>query len=86
MRSPNSAKAKALDVELVQGDFDDLTSLRKAMVGVSKAFLVTTPFGAGQSPEVEVRQGKAFIDAAVKQGVEHVVFTSVEGAERHSGM
>ncbi|ORY23067.1 hypothetical protein BCR39DRAFT_507949 [Naematelia encephala] len=87
VRSKASEKAQALvGVELVEGSFDDSQSLKNALVGVDSAFLVTTPFGEGQSPEAEIRQGKAFIDAAKGAGVKHLVFTSVEGAERKTGI
>jgi uncharacterized protein YbjT (DUF2867 family) len=43
------------------------------------------PFGKGGA-ETEIRQGKTFIDAAKKAGVKFIVFSSVEGAERKSGV
>jgi len=86
-RTTTSPASKALadkGVELAEGSFSDSASLVKALTGVSSAFLVTTPMGEGT--EAELKQGKAFIDAAKEASCPHIVFTSVEGAERKSGV
>ena len=84
---PQSDRAKALaaqGVEIVQGDMDDLASLKKAMVGVCGVYSVQDFFAAGAAREVQ--QGKNMADAALDAGVEHFVFSSVGGAERKSGI
>ncbi|MGN9796102.1 NmrA/HSCARG family protein [Streptomyces sp. NPDC054847] len=88
VRDPASEAARALadlGVTLVRGDLDDEASLRSAMEGVHGVFSVQTfmtPKGLGG----EVRQGRAVARAAKAAGVAHVVYSSVGGAERHSGV
>ncbi|MEU3838510.1 NmrA/HSCARG family protein [Streptomyces sp. NPDC028635] len=88
VRDPASEGARALaasGVTLVAGDMDDEASLRAAMAGVHGVFSVQnfmTPKGLGG----EVRQGRAVARAAKAAGVAHVVYSSVGGAERHSGV
>lgn len=88
VRDPASDAARALadlGVTLVRGDLDDEASLRSAMEGVHGVFSVQTfmtPKGLGG----EVRQGRAVARAAKAAGVAHVVYSSVGGAERHSGV
>ncbi|RST16658.1 NmrA/HSCARG family protein [Streptomyces sp. WAC05374] len=88
VRDPRSEAARALaalGVRLVTGDLDDEASLRAAMEGVHGVFSVQnfmTPKGLGG----EVRQGRAVARAAKATGVAHVVYSSVGGAERDSGV
>ncbi|WP_432128967.1 NmrA/HSCARG family protein [Streptomyces sp. bgisy082] len=88
VRDPESDAARALaglGVVLVRGDLDDEASLRAAFEGVHGVFSVQnfmTPAGLGG----EVRQGRAVARAARDTGVAHVVYSSVGGAERHSGV
>lgn len=88
VRDPASEAARALadlGVTLVRGDLDDEVSLRAAMEGVHGVFSVQTfmtPAGLGG----EVRQGRAVARAAKAAGVAHVVYSSVGGAERDSGV
>ena len=56
--------------EFVEGDFDDTTSLRKALAGVQRAFLVTN-----SSERVEERQLR-FVSLAREAGVKHIVYLS----------
>ncbi|MEV7438336.1 NmrA/HSCARG family protein [Streptomyces griseoviridis] len=88
VRDPDSAAARKLaerGVTLVRGDLDDEASLRAAMDGVSGVFSAQT-FMASAGLGGEVRQGRAVARAALAAGVAHVVYTSVGGAERHSGV
>ena len=80
-------KAKALadiGVELHQGDFSDVASIERAMSDVYGVFSVQPSSGQGDAygvtDEEEVRYGKAIADIAVKQGVQHLVYTSVGAA------
>ncbi len=88
VRDPRTPAAVALadaGAELVRGDLYDPPSLRAAMAGVRGVFsvqTVLTPAGIGG----EVRQGRAVAEAAAECGVEHVVYSSVGGAERASGV
>lgn len=80
-RNPSSPAAQALlaahpdAVELVQGDLNDPEPIFAAYAKghISGAFLYTAP---GKTDED--KQGIPFIDAAVKSGVKHIVFSSVD--------
>lgn len=54
-------------VEVVEGDFDDERSMHQALLGVRRAFLVTN------STERTEGQQKAFVAAARRAGVQHLV-------------
>ncbi|MGI8331440.1 NmrA/HSCARG family protein [Actinomadura scrupuli] len=90
-RSPSGPAALALaraGAEVVGGDLDDRASLDAAVRGAYGVFSVqaaggfTPGFGAGD----EVRQGRAVADAAQAAGVRHLVYTSVGGADRGTGI
>jgi uncharacterized protein YbjT (DUF2867 family) len=88
-RKPDSPGARRLagrGVEVVAGDLDDTASLDRALAGVDGAFLVTAFRGGGASVESEERQGKNFVEAAARTGLRHLVFSSVGGAERRTGI
>lgn len=87
-RSVDSPAAHALSskgVEVVQGSFHDKSSIIKALEGVSAAFLISTPDGSGGAAQEET-EGRLFIDAAKEVNLPHLVFTSVEGADRSTGI
>jgi uncharacterized protein YbjT (DUF2867 family) len=79
-----AARLSERGVETVTGSLDDADSLTAAMTGTAGVFAVTTPFEAG--PEAEVTQGQAIITAATRAGVGHLVFSSVAGADQHTGV
>ncbi|MDH3383986.1 MAG: NmrA family NAD(P)-binding protein, partial [Deltaproteobacteria bacterium] len=73
-RSPEKAKSiRSPNVEVVQGDFQDKESLKKALDGMYGAFVMGTPYEKG--PEAEVTEGKAMIDACAEKGISHVVYS-----------
>ena len=77
----NVKKASGLQergVEIVQGDFLDRDSLKVALQGVEKAFLVT----ANAPRQVEMESN--FVDAAQRADVRHIVKVSVLGADPKS--
>lgn len=83
----NPAKGEELrkmGAEVVVGDLTDTASVKTALQGIKKVFLVTTPFEAGM--ETEVRQGITMVDAAKIAGVDHLVFNSVVSADRNTGI
>lgn len=83
-RTPAKAEALAqLGAEVVQGDLTDPESLAAALQGISGVFAMTTPF---EGLDGEVRQGIALADAAKAAGVSHYVFTSVQSADRNTGI
>jgi uncharacterized protein YbjT (DUF2867 family) len=90
VRNAASERARNLanrGVELVQVDTNDPTSLTNALRDVDAFFFMTTPYGS-QNPDIdgEIQQGVDFTDAAAAAQVPHVVFSSVGGAERNSGV
>jgi uncharacterized protein YbjT (DUF2867 family) len=87
-RDPEKPAAKALralGATVVGGDFDDARSLAVAMEGVDGVYSVQTPYASGGSDR-ETREGIAVVDAATAAGVKHLVYSSVGGAERNTGI
>ncbi|MFC9689343.1 NmrA/HSCARG family protein [Kribbella sp. NPDC056951] len=90
VRNPESERSQALaerEVELARIAIDDPASLAAGLQGVAAFFFMTTP----ESPslphiEEETQQGIALVDAAVTASTPYVVFSSVGGAERDSGV
>lgn len=86
-RNTESARAQAmsnLGAEMIRGDFDDAASLASAMNGVYGVFVVTNFWEHGY--DTEVQHGKQLADAALQAKVQHLVFTSVAGADANSGI
>ncbi|MFI1333057.1 NmrA/HSCARG family protein [Streptomyces sp. NPDC020845] len=89
VRDPGKQAAKdlkALGAHLVTGDLDDPQSLRAAARGAYGVFSVQPSDMADPRPAAEVRQGRNVADAAQAAGVAHLVYSSVGGAERGSGV
>ena len=87
VRHPDEPSVQRLSqrgVEVVVGSLDDRIALGAAMHTVAGVFAVTTPFEAGV--DAEVAQGHAIVAAAIDQQVPHLVFSSVAGADQHSGV
>ncbi|ONI77684.1 hypothetical protein BWI15_03480 [Kribbella sp. ALI-6-A] len=88
VRDPESAGARALTargVEVVAADQEDGGSLQRGLIDVSALFFMTT-FAGSDGTEGEVRRGLTVADAAARAGVPHVVYSSVGGAERATGI
>ena len=88
VRDVGSSKSRALadrGVTPMHGDIDDAASLMAALQGVTALFVMTT-FAGPAGTEGEVEHGHAIADAAVRAGVPRVVYSSVGGAERSSGV
>jgi uncharacterized protein YbjT (DUF2867 family) len=86
-RDPNSNAARALarsGIEVVRGDLENPASLEKPLVGVYGVYSVQDFWAVGARREVQ--QGKNLADAAKKAGVAHLVYSSVGGAERNTGI
>jgi uncharacterized protein YbjT (DUF2867 family) len=76
-RNAQSPKAKELQqqgVEVVEGDFEDVASLKKAMQGVYGVFGLTNFW---EHYEKEYQHGKNLIDAVHTVGVQHFVYSSL---------
>ena len=84
-RDPNKPKAQALKevgVEVVQGDFADEASLQRALEGAYGVFSVQLP----NDLVLEVEHGIRVADLAQAAEVNHLVYSSVGGAERNTGI
>ena len=82
--SPAAAALKERGVTIVPGDFDDQGSLERAARGVDTVFAMSTPFEGGE--KTETREGINITRAAATVGVKHLVYTSVAGADRATGI
>jgi uncharacterized protein YbjT (DUF2867 family) len=82
VRSPQKAsqKLRGLNVEQVQGQFESADTLRKALDGVDRLFLLSS--GAQNLEANEPR----VVEEAKRYGVKHVVKLSVMGADRQPGI
>ncbi|MFG1967284.1 NmrA/HSCARG family protein [Nonomuraea sp. NPDC049028] len=88
VRDAEAAGARALrarGVEVVAADQEDGESLQRALTEVAALFLMTT-FEGADGTEGEARRGVTVADAAARAGVPHVVYSSVGGAERATGI
>ncbi|HEY2644957.1 MAG TPA: NmrA/HSCARG family protein [Galbitalea sp.] len=86
VRDPGTAAAGALrvrGVDLVKGDLADSTALESLLSGVDGVFAMSTPV---DGTDVEVTAGTAIADVAARSGVPHLVFSTVGGAERQTGI
>ena len=76
-RAPDKlADRVAQGCEVRQGDFDDPASLARAFAGADKLLLVS-----GTRVGARVAQHRAAVEAAVAQGVGHIVYTSFIGID-----
>ena len=78
VRSTDAADDLPHGVTAVAGDFDDDSSLSRALVGVERAFLLTP------STERAEEQQFRFVDAAARAGVKHLVKLSQFAADLDS--
>jgi uncharacterized protein YbjT (DUF2867 family) len=87
VRDPSSAKARALSdlgAEVVLADFSDPVTLRQAFAGAEGIFAMALPTTV-RGVEGEAADGRTIADAAQESGAT-VVYSSVGGAERHTGI
>ncbi|XP_013418013.1 nmrA-like family domain-containing protein 1 [Lingula anatina] len=87
-RNPGSAKGKALSqigCEVVKADIDDVASLKSALSGAYGCFAVTN-WWEYFDKEKEIQQGKNIADACADCGVKHLVFSSLDAAEKLKGI
>ncbi|MDP4501515.1 NmrA/HSCARG family protein [Nonomuraea sp. G32] len=85
VRDPDSARLPA-GVSPVQGDLNDADSVRTAMAGVHGVFSMQAFAWTEEELAREVRQGTTIADAAKELHVAHLVYSSVGGAERDTGI
>jgi uncharacterized protein YbjT (DUF2867 family) len=86
-RDPTKPAARALaqaGAELIPGDLEDSSSVKRAVEDAYGVFSVQTFMETGC--EGEIRQGKGLADAAKAAGVQHLVYSSVVSADRNTGL
>jgi uncharacterized protein YbjT (DUF2867 family) len=86
-RHPEGAKAaelKRLGAEVVAGDLDDAASIERALSGAWGAFSVQNTWEAGVEREEE--QGIRFAEIARSAGIQHLVYSSVQAADKETGI
>jgi uncharacterized protein YbjT (DUF2867 family) len=86
-RNAQSSSAQDLrnrGANIVKGDLDDSDSLEHAVKDVESVFLMGTPFEDGT--EGEIRRGKLMTDLAKKDGIQHLVYSSVANADKNTGI
>lgn len=89
VRTRESDRAQALaarGVELSTVRIDDPASTVAALEAVDAFYFMTPEANSPEEAEDEFRLGTALVDAAAAAHVPHVVFNSVSGAERDSGV
>ncbi|MEU7744357.1 NmrA/HSCARG family protein [Nonomuraea sp. NPDC049158] len=93
VRDTDASAAKTLreaGAELIVGDLDDPASLRAAMRGVHGVFLVLTMLEGRKVTAggiaAEARRGRSVVDIARESSVGHLVYSSVSGADRDTGI
>jgi uncharacterized protein YbjT (DUF2867 family) len=89
VRDPGSDRARALaarGVEPVAVRVDDPASTAAALATAEAFYFMTPEANSLEEVETEIRIGTALVDAAAGAGVPHVVFNSVFGADRETGV
>ncbi|GAA2317080.1 NmrA/HSCARG family protein [Nonomuraea roseoviolacea subsp. roseoviolacea] len=89
VRDPGAPAARRLaeaGAEIVPGDMGDRDSLAEAVRGAHGVFSVQPAAGPPHGVAEEVRLGVNVADAAHAAGVRHLVYASVGGADRDSGI
>ncbi|KAF9546130.1 hypothetical protein EC957_010116 [Mortierella hygrophila] len=79
-RDPSKPEALALHkkgVEVVKSDMDDKDSLKQAMRGAHTVFAATFTVYDDQMETRERAQGRALGDAAVEEGVQYLIFSTL---------
>ena len=73
---PKCLKLKDKGVEVIKADFNDETSIKKAVRGVHTVFAVTVSIYATCGKGIELLQGKRIVDAAVNEGVQDFIWST----------
>ncbi len=85
-RNPNSEKSKTLErlgIELLKGDLNDQSTFKDYLKGVYGIFSVQN-FNDGITKEI--KQGKLLADLAKLYEIKHLVYSSVSGADKKTGI
>ncbi len=88
VRNPDKKEAQALQkrgVILVKGDLENKDSVQQALKNIDTVFSVQSNQNKG-GVETEEKQGKLVAELAKDAKVKHFIYSSVEGAERNTGI
>jgi uncharacterized protein YbjT (DUF2867 family) len=86
-RHPNSPTARQLrdrGAQIVRLDFDDAASVTQAARSADVIVAAGTAHAAG--PAADVRHGRVIVDAATAARIGHLVYLTVAGADRRTGV
>lgn len=90
LEAPAAQALRARGANLIEGDLDDTDSVRAAMDGAYGVFMMLTMMTgvhiSAAGIEAEQRRGKAVAELAKASGIEHLVYSSLEGADEDSGI
>ncbi|KAF9169420.1 hypothetical protein BGX21_010442 [Mortierella sp. AD011] len=81
---PAAQDLKQKGIEVVEADMDNIESLKKAVQGAHTVFAITSSIHDENLKKREIAQGKAMADAAVSQGAQHIIFSTLPHAGRMS--
>jgi uncharacterized protein YbjT (DUF2867 family) len=88
--APAARQLRAAGASLVRGDLDDPFSLRQAMQPAAGVFLALTmmtgPRVTADGVAAEQKRGRLVADLAAETGVGHLVYSSIGGADQHTGI
>ncbi|MCR8631607.1 NmrA/HSCARG family protein [Paenibacillus radicis (ex Xue et al. 2023)] len=84
LQKKEAIELQKLGAELVWGDLEQPSSVEEAMRDVYGVFSVQALYF--DDLDKEVRHGKIVADAAAAAGVSHLVYSSVSGADRNTGI
>jgi uncharacterized protein YbjT (DUF2867 family) len=72
-----------MGVQIFEGDLDDVSSYKSYLENIDTVFFVQA---MEQGYKNEIKQGKIFIEEVEKQGINHLVYSSVLGADLNTGV
>jgi uncharacterized protein YbjT (DUF2867 family) len=81
VHSPKARELAALGAEVVEGNVDDVDSLKRAFAGAYGAYCVTF-FWDHYSPEKELAEAAAMAEAARDAGLKHVIWSTLEDTRK----
>jgi uncharacterized protein YbjT (DUF2867 family) len=87
-RDPSSSSSQALkkmNVEVIEADLTDTSSLHTAMRGADTVFALTPPAFGPNAKVQEVTAGKAMADVAVEEKVPYIILSTLPNVSKVSG-
>ncbi|MDY7232650.1 NmrA/HSCARG family protein [Hyalangium rubrum] len=81
--APAAERLRSWGVEVWAGSWEDPASLDRVLAGADALFGITTPF---EGIAAEVRHGIAWVEAARRAGISHVVYASAAHTDESTGI